>query len=436
MAFKFCPECGFKLEKESKFCPECGFKLIGESTPIQNGLFGGESFLDEALFSDDVDFDELESAFEVQVEKQNDQEDIYQNKVKKANLMIINGKYAEAIKEYNKLIDEDVDRIEPYVGIIKAYSKNYTEDHNEEVEKNINFITTLFDLCQLKKDKEFAAYYSRYKAFIDKREAARIAEELRKSSPEYIAKKNKFLEELNFKRDGEYVYFGNFPSKILYKYDISKVKNIVEFKSPSFKSDHDKNIYFIDEESGKRCLGKRAVFVKEIEIYGKYKVYCDDLIPWKIIDEKDGILTLISKYSFFEASYGWTDKYKDSGIRKRLIELYNFIFNDTQKSILVNNKIQCKSGIHEETLNENIWLLSRDEFEKYKDKFELEEYSTWWWHSVGSGTILLRDIVGDGKAKKYLTAASKTRIVAGDSSIPSRIRPVIMIDVKKAEYDL
>ena len=27
MSFKFCPECGFKLDKEYKFCPECGYKL-------------------------------------------------------------------------------------------------------------------------------------------------------------------------------------------------------------------------------------------------------------------------------------------------------------------------------------------------------------------------------------------------------------------------
>lgn len=27
MAYKFCPECGYKLDGEYKFCPECGFKL-------------------------------------------------------------------------------------------------------------------------------------------------------------------------------------------------------------------------------------------------------------------------------------------------------------------------------------------------------------------------------------------------------------------------
>ncbi len=30
MAFKFCPECGFKFDREYKFCPECGYKLAGE----------------------------------------------------------------------------------------------------------------------------------------------------------------------------------------------------------------------------------------------------------------------------------------------------------------------------------------------------------------------------------------------------------------------
>ncbi len=29
MAFKFCPECGFKFDKDYKFCPECGYKLDG-----------------------------------------------------------------------------------------------------------------------------------------------------------------------------------------------------------------------------------------------------------------------------------------------------------------------------------------------------------------------------------------------------------------------
>lgn len=27
MNFKFCPECGIKLNKSYKFCPECGFDL-------------------------------------------------------------------------------------------------------------------------------------------------------------------------------------------------------------------------------------------------------------------------------------------------------------------------------------------------------------------------------------------------------------------------
>ena len=27
MSFKFCPECGYKLDGAYKFCPECGYRL-------------------------------------------------------------------------------------------------------------------------------------------------------------------------------------------------------------------------------------------------------------------------------------------------------------------------------------------------------------------------------------------------------------------------
>ncbi len=39
MAFKFCPECGFKFDKEYKFCPECGFKLDEKTEKMPEPLF-------------------------------------------------------------------------------------------------------------------------------------------------------------------------------------------------------------------------------------------------------------------------------------------------------------------------------------------------------------------------------------------------------------
>jgi len=32
---KYCPECGYKLEKETKYCPECGNKLLIEKVPSE-----------------------------------------------------------------------------------------------------------------------------------------------------------------------------------------------------------------------------------------------------------------------------------------------------------------------------------------------------------------------------------------------------------------
>lgn len=40
MKYKFCPECGNKLEKSFKFCPECGLSLIkkDENSLIEKNL--------------------------------------------------------------------------------------------------------------------------------------------------------------------------------------------------------------------------------------------------------------------------------------------------------------------------------------------------------------------------------------------------------------
>ena len=50
MAFKFCPECGCKLDREYKFCPECGYKLLSENSSSQS--FAKSINDNEELFSD------------------------------------------------------------------------------------------------------------------------------------------------------------------------------------------------------------------------------------------------------------------------------------------------------------------------------------------------------------------------------------------------
>lgn len=50
MSFKFCPECGFKFDREYKFCPECGFKL-SEGEKKSEPLF--DFSVDTAKYADD-----------------------------------------------------------------------------------------------------------------------------------------------------------------------------------------------------------------------------------------------------------------------------------------------------------------------------------------------------------------------------------------------
>lgn len=43
MAYKFCPECGYKLDGEYKFCPECGYKLA-ETVVSKTALYSAQDF--------------------------------------------------------------------------------------------------------------------------------------------------------------------------------------------------------------------------------------------------------------------------------------------------------------------------------------------------------------------------------------------------------
>lgn len=62
MNFKFCPECGFKFDKEYKFCPECGYKLDGAGSKKPEPLF---DFSDDTVKYADDKF----SGFDAQLKK-------------------------------------------------------------------------------------------------------------------------------------------------------------------------------------------------------------------------------------------------------------------------------------------------------------------------------------------------------------------------------
>lgn len=197
MAFKFCPECGFKLDREYKFCPECGYKLSGESSQknvdfIQNNFVEDNFKSDKNLFEDlsiedkgssdgDFDFGGLESAFDTQIEKEKDEIDNYKMEMQKALVYCIRNKPEQAKAIYEKLIEKNPEDINAHIGMLRVASKNLTK-FTDEAETQLVYLKRLFSDEQLfeaePKIKEF--YKIKQKFFIDLEEARILADKTAK----------------------------------------------------------------------------------------------------------------------------------------------------------------------------------------------------------------------------------------------------------------
>lgn len=188
MAFKFCPECGFKLDREYKFCPECGFKF---SNDVNNGD------VKENNVSADIDVD-IEQLFDAQLDKQQEKEEEFQKQLKKANVLVLKEEYNEAADAYSKLADETVDRIEPYIGMVRAISNNYTVYESEKLNSEFELLFNLFG-----KDECFAAS-SEFMKFFNDREKYLLKKEIQeRERKEREAKRKQEEQRLKMQQEKE-----------------------------------------------------------------------------------------------------------------------------------------------------------------------------------------------------------------------------------------
>ena len=181
MAFKFCPECGFKLDREYKFCPECGYKLASienASTNIINDSFLSASVSDAAADSD-IDFGGLENAFDTQIkEKQEDESEDYESELKKALVYCIRNKPQQAKAIYQRLIDKNPEDITAHIGMLRAVSKNLTEYNTEDAEEQLVFLKRFFSEEQLlAEEPKIAEFYKIKEKYLKDKEDARILAE-------------------------------------------------------------------------------------------------------------------------------------------------------------------------------------------------------------------------------------------------------------------
>ncbi len=130
--FKFCPECGFKFDKEYKFCPECGYKLGGSVTE-EKPLFD---------FSDDTqDYDDYKGFADMVKAKQGSQIDA--EPLRRATVLCLRGEFEEAEKLTQAYIDKYYDNVEGYITLLRVHSKDFSEFEGEQIEKDIKIITKL-----------------------------------------------------------------------------------------------------------------------------------------------------------------------------------------------------------------------------------------------------------------------------------------------------
>ena len=132
-SFKFCPECGFKFDKEYKFCPECGFNLTQENKK------------DKSLFEfaeDTEDYGEY-GGFADRVKAKQGASKNDADSLRHATILCLRGEFEEAEKLTKEYVDKYFDNVEGYVALLRVHSKDFAEFEGGQIEKDIKIITKL-----------------------------------------------------------------------------------------------------------------------------------------------------------------------------------------------------------------------------------------------------------------------------------------------------
>lgn len=431
MAFKFCPECGFKLDGQYKFCPECGYKLLGESTPARNdkitaskksepnnGVLGG------------VDFSKLEKAFEEQINKKETKEKDYTTSLARAKIYAAQEKYSEANKIYLRILDEYPDDVNARIGELRVASCNFESGFNKEVEKNIKFLTSMFTDEQLKVDKDCFNYVIAYREHLVKVEEERkrkleLDQERRKKE-----EREKLIASIAYKREGDFVYYGSFPQEV----ENCKNKNMKYLLD--FKVDDSTYGILEDQDTKEKYIGNRNVYESDIRIYGNYTCYRRAPLKWRILEEKDGVLTLLLDRIIYTSHFNDGQRaYAGSFVRNELKRFLNYAFNSKQKSFMLTECLQCvdqKFGSY--THYDNIWLLSQDDCKKYFPKIKYDVSKRLGVFRVnGFRRMMLRDCHNFNGESCYLVYDNNGKYYGIHMYDDNYVIPVIKINAKMIE---
>ena len=327
MKFKFCPECGYKLDGEYKFCPECGYKL---SDTNNNEVKKEEKIVEDfPVFEDSFDFD-LESAFDDQIKAKEKKEKKYADVHKKALNLILRGEYEDAIIEYDFIVDKDRFDMQAYIGLIRAKSQNYTVFEGEDLEEEINFLNETFPEKDIKKDKLLVDYFNkRQQYFVD--EALKAKEKEAKAKQKI---KDDYYNSIDFHyldKDKEFVKFGKYYKKYVNYDDLplfsggARIEKI-PYAGFSYTADN-----------------KRVTRVDNSNYY-----YVEDYVIWRVVErEKDKMILVMADVLPGGLSVG---------------DLVNVMFEPKQRDLLIDKWMG--------TYRTKCYMLYPYEYVKYKKKLD------------------------------------------------------------------
>lgn len=448
MAFKFCPECGYKFDRQYKFCPECGYKLPNSNLDSDN-LNLNENKLDSKLDDNfDFDFSGLESAFDSQINQEEAQNEEYLNTLQKAKLLCVRGKYLQAKAIYDQLLKENPADINAHIGILRTVSSNLKEYNEDLAEAQFNFLNKFLDKDKLiEAEPEIEKYYGiKEKYFVDKE----IAEKEAFKKSEFQKAKDNLKNAKKYK-DAFTIYIGHYPQS-LKKDDVT-----ILFDEP----DKDNGYYLGSDYYFYKLYNKKYFKVEPVcwhTLESRQTFYCDKIIGYTQFSgyvneyEKSNLKKVIKE---FEKEFNPTGKYfkdirygspRSSSLTDKIIDYSRIAsrYYDNGSRFTKDDSQIFYDHIFAMQIADVEYKVSNDRYDPFFTDYALEQYRVikndqtimtpsfkYWTRSISSdGYVFMGDV--KQKAYKYDNLYDKDEFKFLSTSIAG-VKPMISIDINEFE---